>query len=188
MKSLERLGLRLKEPVGLEELLSENFNPKLYGLTKVQEEKVSALRDVLETYISIRENREGKPVTGSQDAVAIAGNRLRTIDHEELWVAYLNRANVLLSFERLFTGSLDAVHISHREIIARALSRGASSVIVYHNHPSGNPTPGVGDINQTRELTKACKMMGIGMLDHIIISAGSWYSFADELTFKFKSK
>lgn len=188
MKSLERLGLRLKESVGLEELLSENFNPKLYGLTKVQEEKVNALRDVLESYISMCENHEGKPVTGSKDAVEIAGKRLRTIGHEELWVAYLNRANVLLSFENLFTGSIDAVHINNRDIIARALSRGASALILYHNHPSGNPTPGVGDINQTRELTKACKLMGIEMLDHIVIAAGSWYSFADEQTFKFKSK
>ena len=56
MKSLERLGLRLKEPVGLDELLSENFNPQLYGLSKSQEEKVRALRDVVAVYMSIRED------------------------------------------------------------------------------------------------------------------------------------
>ena len=56
INSLERLGLRLKEPVGLTELLSENFNPHLHGLTKAQEDKVNALRDVVATYMSLKSN------------------------------------------------------------------------------------------------------------------------------------
>ena len=70
----------------------------------------------------------------------------------------------------LFKGSLDSVIISHRDIIAQALSKGASNIIIYHNHPSGNPTPGLSDIEQTRQLSKACKLMQIQLLDHIIIS------------------
>ena len=105
MKSLERLGLRLKEPVGLDELLSENFNPQLYGLSKSQEEKVRALRDVVAEYMSIREDITGKSISDSKHAAAIAGDRLRRLDHEELWVAYMNRANVVLSYEMLFKGS-----------------------------------------------------------------------------------
>jgi DNA repair protein RadC len=120
--------------------------------------------------------------------VAIAGGRLRNLDHEELWVAFLNKSNTVLSFEMIFKGSLDAVNISHRDIIARALSKGAVNIIVFHNHPSGCPTPGMLDIEQTRRLSKSCKLMEMLMLDHIIVSRDSYYSFADEVTTKFKDK
>ena len=186
MHAMERLGQKLKEQERLDELLSENFNPRLYGLTKTQVEKVNALRDVVTAYVSIREDITGKSIRQPQDAVEVAAARLRSLNHEELWVAYLNRDNVVLSFEMLFKGSMDAVNISHKHIIAHALSKNASNIILFHNHPSGNPTPSISDINQTRLVTNACKTMEMQMLDHIIIGAGSYYSFADECTCKFK--
>ena len=188
MQALEKLGLKLNEQISLDELLSENFNPQLYSLTKSQEETISALRDVVTAYITLKEDLAGRTITGSNDAAEIAGDRLRRLEHEELWVAFLNRANVILSFEMIFKGSLDAVNISHRDIIAKALSKNATNIIVFHNHPSGCPTPGTADIEHTRMLQKACKMMEIGMLDHIIVSPGSYFSFADECTTKFKTK
>lgn len=100
----------------------------------------------------------------------------------------MNRANVVLSYEMLFKGSLDSVNISARDIIAKALSKQATNIIVFHNHPSGSPLPSVSDIEHTRKLTKACKLMEISLLDHIIVSSGSFYSFADEQTLKFNSK
>ena len=186
MQALERLGLKLKEHIGLNELLSENFNPRLYGLTKTQAEKVNALRDVVTAYVSIREDITGKSIRQPQDAVEVAAARLRPLNHEELWVAYLNRANFVLSFEMLCKGSLDSVNLSHKQIIAKALSKNASNIILFHNHPSGSPAPSLSDIQQTRMLTNACKTMEIQLMDHIIISSGSYYSFADEYTYKFK--
>ena len=188
MQALKTLGLKLKEQIGLDELLSDNFNPQLYSLTRSQQEKISALRDVVAAYISVREDISGKTIKDSQQAAQIAGEKLRRLEHEEFWVAFLNRANVVLSFEMLFKGSLDAVNISHRDVIARALSKKATNIIVFHNHPSGCPTPGTSDIEQTRMLQKACKMMEIGMLDHIIVSPGCYFSFADECTSKFKTR
>lgn len=188
MKALETLGLRLKEQIGLNELLSENFNPQLYGLTRLQGEKISALRDIVVAYMSSRDDITGRVITDSKDAAGAVAGFLRRLEHEEFWVAFLNRANVVLSFEMLFKGSLDSVNISPRDVIAKALSKNATSVIVYHNHPSGCPTPSTADIEQTRSLTKACKLMGIQMLDHIIMSPSSYFSFADESTTKFKTK
>ena len=98
MQALETLGLKLKGEIGLVELLSENFNPQLYGLTKAQKEKVNALRDVVATYMNIREELVGKTIRRSEDAVALAAQRLRTLEHEELWVAYLNKDNVVVAF------------------------------------------------------------------------------------------
>lgn len=188
MQALEKLGLVLDEPIGLSELLSEDFNPQLYRLTEAQEEKINALKDVVAAYISAREDIAGKTIKDSGDAAEIAGDKLRRLEHEELWVAFLNRANVVMSFEMLFKGALDSVIISHRDIIAKALSKRAANIILFHNHPSGCPTPGTSDIEQTRLLQKACKMMEIGMLDHIIVSQNCYFSFADERTTKFKTR
>ena len=186
MQALETLGLKLKEQVSLNELISENFNPKLYGLTRSQQEKVDALRDVLATYNSMREEITGKKIRDAKDAVEVAAQTFRTLNHEELWVAYLNKDNVVVSFEMIFKGSLDSVSISHRDIIAKALSKNASNLILFHNHPSGSPDPSLSDIQQTRMLSKACKTMEMQLLDHIIIGSASYYSFADERTTKFK--
>jgi len=188
MQALEKLGLVLDEPIGLSELLSEDFNPQLYRLTEAQEEKINALKDVVAAYISAREDIAGKTIKDSGDAAEIAGDKLRRLEHEELWVAFLNRANVVMSFEMLFKGALDSVIISHRDIIAKALSKRATNIILFHNHPSGCPTPGTSDIEHTRLLQKACKMMEIGMLDHIIVSQNCYFSFADERTTKFKTR
>jgi len=185
-QSLQRLGLRLKEHIGLDEMLGENFNPRLYSLTRTQREKIDALREVVSTYISMRDEVRGDVIDTPSKAVAIARKTLQMLDHEELWVAFLNRANMVLSFEMLFKGSIDSVVINPRDIIAKALSKDASGIIVYHNHPSGCPAPGTADIQQTNRLTKACKTMNIEMVDHIIIGAGSYFSFADERTSDFK--
>ena len=188
MQALEKLGLKLKEQIGLEELLSENFNPQLYGLTSDQEEKVSALRDIVTTYTTTKEDITGKTIRRSEDAVQIAGERLRRLEHEELWVAFMNKANMVISFDMLFKGGQDGVIISRRDIIAKALSKGATNIIVFHNHPSGCPTPSGSDIEQTRMLSKSCKVREMQMLDHIIVSPGCYYSFADERTVNFKTK
>ena len=188
MQALEKLGLKLKDQIGLVELRSENFNPQLYGITSDQEEKVSALWDIVTTYTTTKEDITGKTIRRSEDAVQIAGERLRRLEHEELWVAFMNKANMVISFDMLFKGGQDGVIISRRDIIAKALSKGATNIIVFHNHPSGCPTPSVSDIEQTRMLSKSCKVMEMQMLDHIIVSPGCYYSFADERTVNFKTK
>ena len=188
MKALESLGLKLDEQIGIEEMLSENFNPQLYSLTDSQQEKINALRDVIVAYMNSKEDVAGKTIKGSNDAAELAGQKLRRLEHEEFWVAYMNKANVIISFEMLFKGSLDAVNISRRDVIARALSKKATNIIVFHNHPSGCPTPGTSDIEQTRQLSKACKLMEMSMLDHIIVSPTCYFSFADETTTKFKTR
>ena len=65
-------------------------------------------------------------------------------------------------------------------MISKALCYNASAVLLYHNHPSGDPTPSKADITQTAKLKEACSLMDIFLLDHIVISRGKYYSFADE--------
>ena len=75
--------------------------------------------------------------------------------------------------------------IDNTKILRTAILKKASAVIVYHNHPSGSPTPGKADIKATESLKKALDLLEISFLDHIIISDGRWYSFADECVTEF---
>ena len=180
MQALARLGIKVDESVSLDILLGENFNGKLYGMTKVQIEKVRALREVLVTYNNMDSRDKDVTVTGSLVAVNVLYNRMKDLDHEEVWIAFLSRSNKVIRTEMLFKGALSEVMLDHRTVISKALCYNASAVILYHNHPSGNPEPSRTDINQTSKLKDACGIMNIVLLDHIIISRGKYYSFAEE--------
>jgi DNA repair protein RadC len=105
---------------------------------------------------------------------------MRDLDHEECWVLFLNKSNGLLAKERMTTGGQDFTLLDRRVVIRRVIERKATSIILVHNHPSGNPLPSVEDINQTRELHRALSSCGLQLLDHIIVAGGSYYSFSDE--------
>ena len=180
MQALARLGIKVDESVSLDILLGENFNGKLYGLTPVQIEKVKALREVLVTYNNMESRDKDVTVTGSPVAVKVLYNRMKDLDHEEAWIAYLSRSNKVIRTEMLFKGSIAEVALDPRTVISKALCYNASAVLLYHNHPSGDPTPSKADITQTAKLKEACGLMDIFLLDHIVISRGKYYSFADE--------
>ena len=180
MEALERLGIRVNSPVSLDILLGENFNGNLYGMTKVQMEKVRALREVLVTYNSMDTKEESVTVRNSHIAVDILYSKMKDLDHEEAWIVYLSRSNKVISTEMLFKGSIAEVTLDPRTVISKALCYNATAVILYHNHPSGDPTPSQADIRQTGKLKDACELMDIILLDHIVISKGKYYSFAEE--------
>ena len=105
---------------------------------------------------------------------------LRDIAHEECWVLFLNHANRLLGKEMISRGGMESTAIDRRIILRRVLDRKASGVILVHNHPSGTPYPSVEDIRQTRELGKALASCDLRLVDHVIVSGRSFYSFSDE--------
>jgi DNA repair protein RadC len=105
---------------------------------------------------------------------------MRDLDHEECWVLFLNRTNGLIAKERMTSGGQDFTLLDRRVIIRRAIERKATSLILVHNHPSGNAMPSAEDINQTRELGRALSSCGLQLLDHVIVAGGKYYSFSDE--------
>ncbi len=110
---------------------------------------------------------------------------LRGLDHEECWVLYLNRANYLISKERVSSGGLDSTTLDSRTIVRKALEKKASGIIVVHNHPSGSALPGNADIQATRQLDSVLRTCELALLDHVIIAESSYYSFSDEELQKF---
>lgn len=105
---------------------------------------------------------------------------MRDLDHEECWALFLNKTNALIAKEKMTTGGQDFTLVDKRIIIRRALERKASSIILVHNHPSGNPMPSVEDINQTKDLHRALALSGLQLLDHLVVAGQSYYSFSDE--------
>ncbi len=97
--------------------------------------------------------------------------------NEEFRVLFLDRKNVLIADEVQNRGTVDHTPVYPREIIKRALELGASSIILVHNHPSGDPTPSKADIAMTREVVTAAKALGIAVHDHLVIGRGGNASF-----------
>ncbi|MBL57829.1 MAG: hypothetical protein CMP61_11635 [Flavobacteriales bacterium] len=103
------------------------------------------------------------------------------LNHEEFWVLFLNRANVIVKKERISSGGITGTVVDQKIILKKALLNLASSIIVVHNHPSGNLNPSIQDKKVTQKMKLACELLEINLLDHIIIAGNSYYSFADEL-------
>ena len=105
---------------------------------------------------------------------------LREKTREHLAALYLNARNELVFKKHIFVGTLDA-NIAHpREIFEQALTNHASAVILVHNHPSGDPEPSKADLEITKRIVEAGKIMGIDVLDHIIITKTKAFSFKEK--------
>jgi DNA repair protein RadC len=96
---------------------------------------------------------------------------------EQFRVLFLDRKNILIADEVQAKGTIDHTPVYPREIVKRALELGASSIILVHNHPSGDPTPSRADIEMTRDIASAAKALGIGLHDHLVIGRSGHASF-----------
>ena len=96
---------------------------------------------------------------------------------EQFRVLFLDRKNVLIADEVQQKGTVDHTPVYPREVVKRALDLGASSIILVHNHPSGDPTPSRADIDMTNQVAAAAQGLGISLHDHIVIGRGGNASF-----------
>lgn len=97
--------------------------------------------------------------------------------HEEFRILFLDRKNALIADEVQGRGTVDHTPVYPREIVKRALELSASAIILVHNHPSGDPTPSKADIDMTREIANAAKVLRIAVHDHIVVARGGVLSF-----------
>ena len=125
-------------------------------------------------------NTKRKSIASPTNVYRLMVPYMRTLDHEECWVLYLNRANHLICKDMMSSGGMESTIIDCKSIVRKALEKKASGLILVHNHPSGNPLPGVADIVQTRNLKRALAACDISLVDHVVIGTDSFYSFADE--------
>jgi DNA repair protein RadC len=105
--------------------------------------------------------------------------RMRDLPHEEFHILLLNTQNEILRHLQITRGTLDASLVHPREVFRPAIAEAAASVILLHNHPSGDPTPSAEDRTVTRQLRAAGSTIGIEVLDHVVIGEGRYVSFAE---------
>lgn len=144
--------------------------------------KASQILAAVELGRRIRGYRTDKKIKiGSpSDAVNIVMDDMRYLKKEHLRVIFLDTKNQVIEVKDLSIGSLNASVVHPREVFSEAIRKSSSSIIICHNHPSGDPTPSQEDINITKRLCEVGKLVGIELLDHLIIGDGSYISLKEK--------
>jgi len=128
---------------------------------------------------ALKIGEETLPIIRSTKDVIAQFTYLRDKSREHLAALYLNARNEMVYKKHLFVGTLNANLVHPREIFEHALIGNAASVILVHNHPSGDPEPSEDDLTITKRIIEAGKIMGIDVLDHIIITKTKVFSFKE---------
>ena len=124
--------------------------------------------------------QSSRPIIQSpQDAVDLVQYEMSALVQENLWVMVLDTRNRVLKLNKLYRGSLNASTVRISEIFRSPIQLSAASIILFHNHPSGDPSPSPEDIHLTTDLVKAGKLLDIEVLDHIVIGLGSFVSMKE---------
>ena len=126
------------------------------------------------------EGNEKPKIAGSRDVYELLKSDLLDIAHEEFWILLLNRANRVIKKSQISQGGVAGTVADPKIIFKLALEELASGIILAHNHPSGNLTASQADIDLTKKLKEAGKLLDIQVLDHLIVAGQKYFSFADE--------
>lgn len=122
-----------------------------------------------------------KPViSGSDGAYQIFRNHLSDLRTESFWAIFLNQSNRVIHLAQLTQGGINQSIVDIRVLFKTALDHFSTGIIIAHNHPSGNLKPSREDIDITKKITEAGKTLNIQLLDHLIITQNSYFSFSDE--------
>ena len=119
-------------------------------------------------------------VKTSADIATFLRANLKDLSHEVFMAIYLNKSNKILNYKIISSGGLTGTVADPRMILKAALEEGATSIVLCHNHPSGNLKPSVADEMLTRKIKDGAALIDIRLVDHIIVSNEGYYSFADE--------
>lgn len=161
-------GLRRLKEASLEELISHHG----IGLAKA-----ASIKAALELgRRAARDIWDKMPIKSPEDVKNIVLEEMRYFDREHFRVLYLDRKGGLISQEDVSIGGLHSSLVHPREVFKTAIKRSAASVILVHNHPSGDPEPSKEDVEVSRMLIEAGRLMGIEVLDHVIIGENNYTS------------
>lgn len=165
----------------LQELSRCSFDD-LLQFTGIGEAKAISIIAALELGRRYRssEAMNKKKISSSQDAFNAIYSYLSDSLYEEFYIILLNRANEIIGIHRISEGGTSGTVVDPKKVFKLALVKQASSIILSHNHPSGNIQPSHQDKTITKKLIDSGKLMEIEVLDHIIVGNNRYLSFADE--------
>ncbi|MBU2915152.1 MULTISPECIES: RadC family protein [Reichenbachiella] len=186
-------GTRNSSAVELAQHILSSVNHNLNQLAKLSLNELKKFNGIGEAKaISIisslelgRRRKEAAPekrakITCSEDLFLLMKPHMLDLMHEEFWVIYLNRANKVIKQERISTGGVTGTVVDSKIIFKHALEELACSIILVHNHPSGNLNPSEEDIKLTKKIQTAGHALEIPVLDHMIFTDHDYFSFSDK--------
>lgn len=161
--------------------LVEASPQELIQFTGVGAAKAAQIKAAIELCRRIASTEEIRPfVRSPHDVSHIMQEEMRFLDREHFKALFLNTKNQLIQVVTVSIGSLDSSLVHPRELFKDAVKASAAAIILVHNHPSGDTAPSREDVDVTKRLSQAGKIMGIEILDHIIFGKGSWISLKEK--------
>ncbi|MEG0297092.1 MAG: DNA repair protein RadC [Clostridium sp.] len=172
----------LTEFDGLDGILSAGYDDitQIKGIKESKASQILALGELYKRFHTLRSQRQNFKVTCPKDIAELLYNEMGYNNQEVLKLIMLNTKNIVIGKKDIFKGSLNSSIVHPREVFSEALKRNSASIIVCHNHPSGDPSPSKEDINITVRLAECGKIMGIDLLDHIIIGSNKFISLKEK--------
>jgi len=119
-------------------------------------------------------------IRNSRDIYELFHSKMADLDHEECWVLLMNNQHRIIDTVRISHGGVSETTVDPKIVLKHALAKLASSIVLCHNHPSGNPYPSSCDDKITQKLKQACQNLDIQFTDHLVFSESTYYSYADE--------
>ena len=185
-------GNRQESAVDLSKRILKSVHNNIHELAKLPLVKLTAFKGIgqakaiaiitalelgkrrqLETFI------EYPKISSSKQVFSMMQPLVGTLPHEEFWVLYLNNSNKVLSKFQISKGGITATLVDVRLLFKKAIEIGAIAIIICHNHPSGKINPSIEDKNLTKKIKLGGMSLDIKLLDHLIITEKSYFSFAD---------
>ena len=121
-----------------------------------------------------------QPISTPGQAADLVRYEMQALPEENLWVILLDIRNHKIDIERLYKGSVNTSQVRIGELFAKAVLKKAASIIIVHNHPSGDPSPSPEDVALTKGAVQAGKLLDIEVLDHLVIGAGTYISLKEK--------
>jgi DNA repair protein RadC len=149
------------------------------GLSEAKACQLLAALELGRRYISLA-SEERIIISTPQDAANLVTGEMGSLEQEHLRVILLNTRNEVLSTHEVYVGNVNSSVVRPAEVFRPAVRNNATSLIVVHNHPSGNPAPSDDDIAITADLVESGKLLGIEVLDHLVIGSGQRYVSMNE--------
>lgn len=149
------------------------------GLSEAKACQVMAALELGRRFVSLAPE-ERMVISSPKDVANLVMAEMAAFDQEHLRVVLLNTKNEVLSIQEIYIGNVNSSVVRPGEVLRPAVRDNAPSVIVVHNHPSGDPTPSPEDIAITRDLLAAGKLLGIELLDHLVVGSGNRYVSLNE--------
>lgn len=167
-------GLNGLLDIGISEITS------IKGIKNIKASQILAMGELFRRFNSLNLIREDKSVSSPRDIAKLLMNEMMSLRQEILKLIMLDTKNNIIGIKDVFKGSLNTSIVHPREIFKEALKKSSSSIIICHNHPSGDPTPSKEDINITLRLKECSKIIGIDLLDHLIIGKDKFVSLKEK--------